>query len=786
MNNSLIAAILITISALFYGCSAPIPAPVEVHVTNQKIDYLKDIKPVLDKRCVSCHSCYNSPCQAKLSSFEGLDRGASKQMIYDSTRLSSMDPTRLFTDAQSTEEWHEKDFYSITKTFDTNESYNDSIMMHMLHDKKVNPEVIGSYRPEGDDLVCPKDTQEMGDYLEDKPNHGMPYGFPALEDAEYNILTQWVAQGAHGPTPEQQKKITSPSKKAAVEIAKWETFLNKQDAKHAVTARYLYEHLFLAHWHFKAAPGEFYEIVRSKTPSSQDIDLIPSLRPFDDPGVDKFYYRFRRIHSTIVYKTHMVVDFDDEKLARIKELFIEPKWQDDPHLMSYDTKDSANPFVTFYQIPVKSRYQFLLDNSHYIIMTFIRGPVCRGQMAVNVIHDQFWIMFQDPEHEITTRIPSFLLTQAENLRMPIESVDISVFDAFSDDYRKKYAQFYNAKQKLYNTYYPEGQGIEAIWKGNRAEDAPVLTIYRHYDSASVHRGAVGGMPRTMWLVDYPHLERIYYALVAGYDVYGNISHQTNVRRYMDYLRLEGELNFLINMPKERRIDMLKSWYIGDSDLGDAQNIPIENRKVKIEYKTEYPKTEFIENVVNNHILKSTNITFDDINYHKEGVSAPSMPKVFNNDEDIKTGFRALTAPGSGFIKHMVGDNINVMVVRVVVPDGKDIVGTIVINRWHDNVNSLFGESSRLNSAKDTLDIIPYSIGSYPNIFIIVNKEDLPDFMDILKNHDGSDKYNQRIQKYIVRRGDSRFWKTFDWFQNDFNEKQGTEAGLYDLNRYYYK
>jgi len=69
-------------------------------------------------------------------------------------------------------------------------------MMHMLHDKKMYPEVIGSYKPEEDELVCPKNREEMGDYLKDKPNHGMPYSFPALEDSEYNMLTQWLAQGA--------------------------------------------------------------------------------------------------------------------------------------------------------------------------------------------------------------------------------------------------------------------------------------------------------------------------------------------------------------------------------------------------------------------------------------------------------------------------------------------------------------------------------------------------------------------------------------------------------------
>jgi len=37
----------------------------------------------------------------------------------------------------------------------------------------------------------------------------------------------------------------------------------------------------------------------------------------------------------------------------------------------------------------------------------------------------------------------------------------------------------------------------------------------------------------MWVVDYPLLERIYYALVAGFDVYGTAGHQLALRLYMD-------------------------------------------------------------------------------------------------------------------------------------------------------------------------------------------------------------------------------------------------------------
>ena len=50
-----------------------------------------------------------------------------------------------------------------------------------------------------------------------------------------------------------------------------------------------------------------------------------------------------------------------------------------------------------------------------------------------------------------------------------------------------------------------------------------LTVFRHFDSASVVQGpGRRGRPKTAWVIGYPLFERIYYLLVAGYDVYGNV------------------------------------------------------------------------------------------------------------------------------------------------------------------------------------------------------------------------------------------------------------------------
>lgn len=77
----------VALATLLGACTGDAPAPVEVKPTIKTVSYLDEVKSILDSRCVVCHACYNAPCQLKLSSFDGLDRGASKQAVYSSSRL---------------------------------------------------------------------------------------------------------------------------------------------------------------------------------------------------------------------------------------------------------------------------------------------------------------------------------------------------------------------------------------------------------------------------------------------------------------------------------------------------------------------------------------------------------------------------------------------------------------------------------------------------------------------------------------------------------------------------
>ena len=77
------------------------------------MSYRKDVQPILERRCVVCHGCYDSPCQLKLGAWEGIVRGSSQQPVYDAARLLEAPTTRLFVDAQLPSQWRQHGFSAV-------------------------------------------------------------------------------------------------------------------------------------------------------------------------------------------------------------------------------------------------------------------------------------------------------------------------------------------------------------------------------------------------------------------------------------------------------------------------------------------------------------------------------------------------------------------------------------------------------------------------------------------------------------------------------------------------
>ncbi len=101
---------------------------------------------------------------------------------------------------------------------------------------------------------------------------------------------------------------------------------------------------------------------------------------------------------------------------------------------------------------------------------------------------------------------------------------------------------------------------------------------------------------------------------------------------------------------------------------------------------------------------------------------------------------------------------------------------------------MFNEKKSLDSTKDKADFLVGFHGSYPNYFINIQQDDLPDFFDLLTNLSklSEEEASKRFGKYGINRANKDFWEHYDWFQERFNKDQPVQSGLFDLNRYYHE
>jgi hypothetical protein len=772
--------------AVAAGCAHAPPAlpplpdlpPLPSAASGQAVSYSEQVQPILERRCVVCHGCYDAPCQLLLSSPQGLERGASKAVVYDTTRLTAAAPTRLFTDAQTTAQWRERGFFSVTGEAPG----SPSLLLLMLELGRAHGFAPGEKLPASVPLDIERPLScatvpEFGAYVQQHPLGGMPYGMARLSDDDLAVLSAWVGQGTPLPPP----PPPLPNR-ATAQVAIWEAFLNGDSLKQRVTARYLYEHWFVAHLYFEDLPaGPFFKVVRSKTPPGVPIDEIATRRPYDAPGVDRFWYRLRPVDETIVHKTHIVYPLSDAKLRRLTELFLDADWQPTRE-PSYAPDDASNPFVTFDQISARSRYQFLLDNAQYFVMTFIRGPVCRGQVAVDVIEDHFFVAFLSPDHDLSVTNPAYLEQTKELLNLPAEHLSHLAPGEFWIQYGYEQRRYLDVREKFYDAADPQrlGPTLDYIWDGDGHNTNAQLTVFRHFDNATVVRGFLGATPKTAWVIDFPIFERIYYDLVAGYDVFGAVSHQVATRLYMDHLRMQAENLFLTFLPADRREAIRASWYVGATH---ALDYTVVDRLHGTSHGTRIP---FTAGDVQAQLLEM-------IAARNPAVSGP--PDLLNRCQSGRCDRRDASAverrseralrPLTGIHGPWVAELPEVAFLRVRAGKGQgaDAVYSLVHNRAHTNVAFMFDETARLEPADDTLTVARGYLGSYPNFIFEVDEAQIESFGQALAAVQNAADFEALVDRWGVRRSSASLWPTVDWMHDDFRRRQPTEFGLFDLDRY---
>lgn len=406
--------------------------------------YLEKVQPIFSKRCVTCHGCYEAPCQLNLQSYQGVRRGYNATPIYNMKRLKSMPITQM-NDVYPLSKWRELDFLPVVanngepNSANHAKNWSSSLLMTFIErgyqynqpgfpltDKleKVHNDFKDSNKSQ-----CtatpeqyknhfqgtgknPWDVVTIDEYFHKTSVNGMPSGagmpfaLPALNQDERVTLNTWMQNGAKGPSEKARKQLQTPKNPDVIE--KWEKFLNTDSAQGRQTARYIYEHTYTAYLHFDESKGEYFRIVRMTKMADNSEGEIVTKFPYQLPKEDtKFSYRLKKVTEAIVQKKMIVWRVNDKQLDRLKELFL-GKWPNHP--IPEPQYDSSNPFAYFAAIPAKIRARFLIENADAIIGAMVQGAVCIGSGATYAIMDHFWVWFLDPDSDISVINPKLGLS----------------------------------------------------------------------------------------------------------------------------------------------------------------------------------------------------------------------------------------------------------------------------------------------------------------------------------------------------------------------------------------
>lgn len=739
----------------------------EVPLAGAGVSYRREVKTILDHRCVVCHGCYDAPCQLKLGSWDGIVRGTSKDRIYASLRLLEAPTTRLGVDAQRPSEWRQKEFTPVLneRTPLPEHQLAGSVLYRALALKQEHPLPQIAVLPDSFDFALNRDQTcpnlgEYDKYERDHPLAGMPYGLPGLAPRDLDTIKRWLVAGAPDDPP-----VPLPSAVAS-QVADWEIFLNGDSRKEQLMSRYLYEHLFLGHLVFEGdAQRTVFRLVRSATAPGEPVKLIATRRPHDDPGVPRVYYRLQRDDETLLAKTHMPFALSPDRMVRWRGWFLAPNYVVDA-LPSYDIELASNPFITFAAIPLDSRYRFMLDDAGYFVMNFIKGPVCRGQTALDVINDRFWVFFVDPDLGSDEDTDALVAREAHLLRMPAaegSNAGLLSWLAMAESEDKLLA----VKSEALNRRFGEDRPVDLtyIWRGEGRNPNAALTVFRHFDSASVVQGLVGDSPKTAWVMGYPLLERIYYLLVAGYDVYGNTAHQLQTRLYMDFLRMEGEANFLIMLPKSERDELRDHWYRG---AGNAVKDRVIGRKFAFQGETG----------IAFHSDNAQEQLYQLLRERLAPVLSDRFDLASEPDAELRQGLRQLATTKGAALSFWP----EAVVLRVDDPAQPARYFSVLRNTGHVNVASLLREESNLAPDENTLSIVRGFVGAYPNALMHATVAELPTLARDVASLASESDYRALADRHAIRRTNPGFWEASDAMHAAFQHWAPDEAGLFDFGR----
>ena len=771
----------ITMLFVFLASGSSVPAPALAQDRSPTPSYSEKIQPLFNKRCVACHGCLGSPCNLKLTSFRAAERGALGKNPYsihmEDYQRTGMDVVR------TTEDWRKRGFHPVLSRGGLKSENLSRSLLYQLIKAGRQHNTPGFSRQSLEPIYskrynhqCPATPDGLNAYLKRTPTAGMPFGLPALDEEDFRTLRDWVAAGSPGPSDEELRAAKKAGNPTAV--LAWERFFNDPDKRTQLVARYIFDHVFLATIVLEESPGDVFRLVRSKTPPvrtvkdgsgndrdvPQPVEVIDTPLPYSDPyayaGVDRFYYRLDKITTPIVQKNHFVWRLKGSDIDRLKALFFTPKWDDAADLDP--PWEIGNPFQVFQAIPTAARYRFLLENAELIVSGITYGPVCLGQTATYAIKDHFWVFFIDPEHDVTVLDPKLGLETWKAFMGPLFRGN----ETYQDAYGAALAKFK-----------PKGYTIDAIWNGDGDNPNAWLTLLRHESNVSVMKGRQGGIPRSMWLMDYSGFERIYYDTVASFKYWSGDLPKLETLVFFNFLRQEFEDNFLLLLPEDKRSRIRAEWTRGIGRVA-LDIMPYAGADQPTRIKTD--KHDALLGLVDDiqaHMGRTVAGPVDTLNPRIKPDVTLNNP-ITSYDGWIKAASLLTVTRQYTFPRYLPS------VILLKLNNGEQSrVYSLIANRVYETQDTIFFQNGLALPSLYTMSIYPTLIGGFPNHFMEMDLAEAGDFLRGLRDVRSLSDWNTLRDRYGILRNSARFWPIYDWFIEWNAENRGVDAGYLDLTYY---
>jgi hypothetical protein len=234
---------------------------------------------------------------------------------------------------------------------------------------------------------------------------------------------------------------------------------------------------------------------------------------------------------------------------------------------------------------------------------------------------------------------------------------------------------------------------------------------------------------------------------------------------MDFLRMEGEFNFLVLLPEAVREPTRDYWYRGAPE--DVKQYVYGrkaafDRETGIVYRTSDPQREL-------YGMLQARLT-------------PVLAKQFDlatvPDAAIRSDLQALAAVRGASLAWLP----ETVFVRIDDAPEATRYFTILRDTGHKNVSHVFLEKGELLPAENGLTVVPGFIGAYPNAIYRVARAELPALTAAIGALASEADYRALADRFAIRRTNPAFWAASDALIDAYAKRAPIEAGLFDYNR----